>query len=85
MFLVTIPILYFVTIHSCFSDSVFKIRLISLGFSVQKTKNPVFESQPTDFQSGVLNTTPQGQLWVGNTEKLSVTFSHAWLILVEFT
>ena len=25
------------------------------------------------------------QLWVGDTEKFSVTFSHAWLILVEFT
>ena len=42
-------------------------------------------SQPTDSQSEVLTTTPQSQLWVGDTEKLSVTFSHAWLILVEFT
>ena len=42
-------------------------------------------SLPTDSQSGVLTTTPQSQLWVGDTEKLSVTFSHAWLILVEFT
>ena len=26
----------------------------------------------------------RSQLWVVETEKLSVTFSHAWLILVEF-
>ena len=25
------------------------------------------------------------KLWVGDTEKASVAFSHAWLILVEFT
>ena len=68
---------------SCFSDLVFKIRLIKLDFSFQKQKNPTFE--PTDSQSGVLTTTPQSQLWVGDTEKLSVTFSHTWLILVEFT
>ena len=33
-------------------------------------------SQPTDSQSGVITTTPQSQLCVGDTEKLSVTFSH---------
>ena len=29
--------------ESCFSDIVFKIRLIRLGYSFQKEKNPVFE------------------------------------------
>ena len=66
---------------SCFSDFVFKIRLIKQGFSLKKTrKNPVFDSE-----SGVLTTTPRSQLWMVDTEKLSVAFSHAWLILVEFT
>ena len=67
-----------------FSDFVFKIRLIKLGFSFQKTKIPVLNSQPTDSHQGVLTTTPQSQMWVGDTEKLSVTFIHAWLILVQF-
>ena len=66
----------------CFSDFVFKIRLIRLD---KNKKNPVFELKPRDSQSGVLTTTPQSQLWVGDAEKLSVTFSNAWLILVEFT
>ena len=58
------------TVHSRFSNFVFKIRLIRLGFPFQKTNNPVLEHQPTDSQSGVLTTTPQSQLWVGDTEKL---------------
>ena len=40
--------------YSCFSDFVFKIRLMRLGFSFQNTKN----SQPPDSQSGVITTTP---------------------------
>ena len=64
-------------LHLCFSNFVFKIRLIRLGFSFQKQKNLYLNPQPTDSQSGVLTTTPQSQLWVGNTEKLSVNFSHA--------
>ena len=64
-------------IHSCFSDFVFKIRLIRLGFSFQKQKFLYLNSQPTDSQSGILTTTPQRQLWVGDTEKPSVTFSYA--------
>ena len=72
--------------HSCFSDFIFKIRLIRLGFSFQKAKQVLYlNSQPTDSLSGVLTTTPQSQLWEGDTEKLSVAFSHAWLILVQFT
>ena len=64
---------------SCFSDFVFKIRLIRLGFSFKKLKIPelYLNSQPTDSQSGVLTITPKSQLWVGDTEKLAVTFSHA--------
>ena len=31
-----------------FSDFLFKIRPIRLGFSFQKQKNPVFEPLPTD-------------------------------------
>ena len=71
--------------NSCFTDFVFKIRLIRLGFSFQKQRILYLNPKPTDSQSGVLTTTSQSQLWVGDTEKLSVTFSHAWLILVEFT
>ena len=71
--------------HSCFSDFVFNIRLIRLGFLSKNKKILYFNPQPTDSQPGVLTTTPQSQLWVGDTAKLSVTFSHAWLILVEFT
>ena len=39
---------------------------------------------PTDQQSGVLTITPQRQLWVGDTENLTVAFGHAWLALTEF-
>ena len=54
-----------------FPSSVFKIGLIILGFSEKKLKIPVH----------LLS-----QMWVGGTERLSVTFiNHAWLILVEFT
>ena len=42
-------------------------------------------SEPTDFQSGIITITLKSQLWVGDTEKLSVAFSHASLILVEST
>ena len=31
----------------------------------------------------VISVTPQSQLQMGDREKLSVTFSHTWLILVE--
>ena len=33
--------------------------------------------QPTDSQSGVITITPQSQWRVGDTEKLSITFSYA--------
>ena len=72
--------------ESCFSDFGFKIRLIRRDvFSKKSQKFLYLNSLPTDSQSGVLTTTPQSQLWVGDTEKLSVAFSHARLILVEFT
>ena len=63
----------------------FKIRLIKLSISIQKQKFQYLNWQPTDSQSGVITITPKDQLRAGDTEKLSVTFSHAWLILVEFT
>ena len=65
-----------------YADFVFKIRL---DFSFQKLKILYLNPQPTDSQSGVITITPQSQLWVGDTEKLSLTFSHAWLVLVELT
>ena len=71
--------------HLGFSSFEFKIRLIRLGLSFQKQKFLYLNSQPSDSQSGVLTITPESQLWVGDTEKLPVTFSHVWLILVEFT
>ena len=41
----------------------------------------------TSFDSHNFCTTiiQQSQLWVGDTEKLSKTFSHSWLVLVEFS
>ena len=76
---------FFVIKQSCFSDFVFKIRLIRLDFSFQKKQKLLYlNSLPADSQSGVLTTTPQSQLRVEDTEKLSVAFSHAWLNLVEF-
>ena len=64
-----------------FSDFVFKIRLIRLGFSFKKLKSPVMylNSQPTNSQSGVIIITPTETAVRGRH-----TFSHAWLILVEF-
>ena len=67
-----------------FSYFELKIKLIRLGLSFQK-KFLYLNSQPIyDSQSGVITITPKSQLWFGDTEKVSVTFSHAWLILVEF-
>ena len=70
---------------SCFSDFVFKTRLVRLGFYFQIQKILYLNSQPADSQSGVIAITPKSQLWVWDTEKLLVTFSHAWQILVEFS
>ena len=67
-----------------FSYFKFKIRLIKLDFSFQKQKFLYSNWQPTDSQSGVITITPKDQLWEGDTGKLSVTFSHTLLILVEF-
>ena len=39
--------------------------------------------ESTDHQSGMLTITLNCQLW--DTEKLVIDFSHAWLVLVEFT
>ena len=38
--------------------------------------------QSIDHQSDIITITSKIQLWVGDTEKLSVTFSHASLVLV---
>ena len=40
--------------------------------------------QPIDQQPGITTITLKSQLWVGDTEKLSVAFRHASLVLVEF-
>ena len=68
-----------------FSYFEFKIRLIRLDLSFQKEKFHYLNSQPTDSQSEGITITPKSQLWLGDTEKLSIAFSHGWLILVEFT
>ena len=39
----------------------------------------------TDHQSGTVTITLKCQLWVRDTEKLAIDFSHDWLVLVEFT
>ena len=55
----------------CFCNFVFKNRLIRLGCSFP------FYSQCTKSLSGVITTTPQSHLWVRDTEKFPVAFSHA--------
>ena len=50
------------TADLCFSDFVFKIRLIRLCLSFPKQKILCLNSQPTDSQSGILPTTAQNQL-----------------------
>ena len=47
----------------------FKIRLIRLALSFQKHKFLCFNSQPTDFQSGVITIIPKSQLCEGDTDK----------------
>ena len=44
--------------YSCFSDFVFKIRLIKLGFSIKKLKFPVLYLNSYWFQSRVIIITP---------------------------
>ena len=39
-------------------------------------------SQRTDHHSIIITITLKCQLWLGDTEKLSIAFSHAWLVLV---
>ena len=58
---------------------------IGRGISFQKQKFLYLNSQPTRSQSGVMTIAARDQMLVEDTEKLSVTFSHAWLILVKFT
>ena len=81
------------SVHICrfsgiwvFSDFEFKIRLIRLVLSFQKQKILDLNSQPIDYQPGVMTITPKSQLWVGDTEKLSVTFSgcltETWIHLI---
>ena len=44
-----------------------------------KLKRPLWglNSKLTDHQSATVTITPKSQLWVGDTEKLSVAVSHA--------
>ena len=66
--------------HLGFSYLEYKISEIRLGLSFPKEKfqylNWLILSQGSQ---------PKSQLGVEDTEKLSVVFGHAWLILVEFT
>ena len=66
-----------------FSYIEFKLSLIRLGFSFQKHEFLYLNAQLTDSQSRTI--TPKDQLWVGDTEKLAVAFSHTWQIIVKFT
>ena len=59
-----------------FSYFEFKMRLIRLGLFSQKQKFLYSNSQPTDHQPCIITITPKSQLSVGDTEKLSVTFSY---------
>ena len=59
-----------------FSYFEFKMRLIRLGLFSEKQKFLYSNSQPTDHQPGIITITPKSQLSVGDTEKLSVTFSY---------
>ena len=61
-----------------FSYFEFKIRLISLNNFLTKNKN-------SSIQTHTLLDWPLLMTITTKTEKIAVTFSHAWLILVEFT
>ena len=52
-------------------------------FLKKKTTN-IFVFELTTYWSPVITTTEQRQLWVGDTEKLAVAFTYAWLKLIEF-
>ena len=65
-------------IQSCFSDFVFKIRLIRLGFSFPKIDAQYLNSLPTDSKQGVITNTPKSYLWVRDTKKLLVAVSLDW-------
>ena len=58
-----------------FSDFIFKIRLIRLDFSFKKQIFLYLKSQPTDRSHNHYTTEPTVSR--RDTEKLSVTFSHA--------
>ena len=68
-----------------FSYFEFKIGLTRLGFPFEKQKILYSNSQPTDSQLRVMTIAAKSRMWVEDTEKLSVTFSHTWLILVKST
>ena len=71
---------------SCFSDFVPKIRLIRLEFSFQKNpKIPVFELSIYWFPVRSQNHYTKEPTGTVRDRKASVTFSRAWLILVELT
>ena len=73
--------------YSCFSDFVFKIWLIRLGFSSQKNKKFLYLFELTTYRLSVrsLNHYTTEPTVSKRHKQLSVAFSHAWLILVEFT
>ena len=86
IFLLWLFFILHLSMHTCFSDFVFKIWLIRLGFYFPKQKILYLNSQPTDSQSGVLTTTAQSQLWVGDRKVLgnfqsSLTYS-SWIHLI---
>ena len=56
------------------------LKLIRLDHSLQKNKIPT-----EMVMTGVITIRPKSHLWAVDKEKLSVTFSHVWLILVEFS
>ena len=61
----------------------FELELVKLDDqNIQNQKQPLWGSnlQPSHHQSAIITTTP----WVEDTEKPSLAFTHAWLVLVEF-
>ena len=53
------------------------------SFSHFELENQLIRQQKTD-QPGIITITPITQLWVGDTEKLSLAFTHGWLALDEW-
>ena len=57
---------------------------IKKNSQIKKISERGLNSQPTDYQPGIITIKLESPLREGDTEKLSIVFTHARLVLVEF-